>query len=161
LQLFAERGYDGVSMRDLAGALNIQAPSIYSHFASKADLVRSLVLPALNDVNVLMDRAPDGYDSVERRQWLEEYGRWLVRNREACHVALLDPGVRSDPVIGPLSQRSRERVVDLMVQFGAKDDAAARAAKGALVYPAVLCGISEAEIPQLVDAAIRALGVVD
>lgn len=40
---FAERGYHGVSIRDLAGQTGIQAASVYSHFASKEDLLFELV----------------------------------------------------------------------------------------------------------------------
>jgi AcrR family transcriptional regulator len=41
---FAERGYHGVSVRDLAGATGTQAGSFYAHFASKEDLLFELVL---------------------------------------------------------------------------------------------------------------------
>ncbi|MDP9101187.1 MAG: TetR/AcrR family transcriptional regulator [Actinomycetota bacterium] len=41
---FAERGYHGVSIRDLAGQTGIQAASVYAHFASKEDLLFELVI---------------------------------------------------------------------------------------------------------------------
>ena len=45
LGLFAERGYHGVSMRELASATGVTASSLYAHVASKEDLlVRLLVL---------------------------------------------------------------------------------------------------------------------
>jgi AcrR family transcriptional regulator len=40
---FAERGYHGVSVRDLAGAVGIQAGSFYSHFRSKEELLYELI----------------------------------------------------------------------------------------------------------------------
>src|SRR5207253_1956632 len=40
---FAERGYHGVSVRDLAGAVGVKAASVYSHFASKEALLAELV----------------------------------------------------------------------------------------------------------------------
>jgi len=39
LRLFAERGVDGTSIRDIAAAAAITEPAIYRHFASKDDLV--------------------------------------------------------------------------------------------------------------------------
>ncbi len=33
--LFAERGYRGTSMKDIAEALGVRAPSLYNHVASK------------------------------------------------------------------------------------------------------------------------------
>lgn len=40
--LFADRGYDDVSMRDIAAETGIQAASIYNHFPSKQDILRSI-----------------------------------------------------------------------------------------------------------------------
>jgi AcrR family transcriptional regulator len=40
----AERGYHGVSVRDLAGATGVQAASFYAHFGSKEDLLYELCL---------------------------------------------------------------------------------------------------------------------
>jgi AcrR family transcriptional regulator len=43
--MFAKRGFNGVSMRDIADAVDIQPASIYSHFASK-----EAILSAIYDV---------------------------------------------------------------------------------------------------------------
>ena len=42
LRLFAERGVDAVSVRDIAAACGMAAPNLYAHFGSKVDLVREL-----------------------------------------------------------------------------------------------------------------------
>lgn len=44
LQLFADRGYHGVSMRELAAAAGIGTSSLYDHVAAKEDLLRQLIL---------------------------------------------------------------------------------------------------------------------
>ena len=41
LDLFAERGYDGVSIRDIAAAVGIKESSIYKHYASKAEILEN------------------------------------------------------------------------------------------------------------------------
>ena len=46
LSLFAERGLDGTSMRDIARAAGVQEAAIYRHFASKEALARELFLSA-------------------------------------------------------------------------------------------------------------------
>src|ERR1700759_733003 len=38
-RLFAERGYQGTSLADLAEELGVQKPSLYHHIASKEDLL--------------------------------------------------------------------------------------------------------------------------
>lgn len=42
LRLFSDRGYEGVSMRDIASAVGIKAASIYNHFKSKEDIFHSI-----------------------------------------------------------------------------------------------------------------------
>jgi AcrR family transcriptional regulator len=44
LVLFADRGYHGVSMRELAAAAGLPTSSVYAHVASKEDLLRELIL---------------------------------------------------------------------------------------------------------------------
>ena len=39
IELFSERGFDKVSMRDIAGMVGIKAASIYNHFSSKRDIL--------------------------------------------------------------------------------------------------------------------------
>lgn len=46
LILFADRGYHGVSMRDIAQACGIKASSIYAHLPSKEQLLYDLILMA-------------------------------------------------------------------------------------------------------------------
>ena len=44
LALFAERGYHGVSMRELAAATGVTASSLYAHVASKEELLLRLLV---------------------------------------------------------------------------------------------------------------------
>lgn len=43
LSLFAERGFEAVSVQDIAGSVGIKAPSLYKHFQSKQDIFDSCV----------------------------------------------------------------------------------------------------------------------
>lgn len=62
LRLFSERGYEGVSMRDLASEVGIKAASIYNHFSGKEEIFNSLLAEMQNRYEQTVQRAnvPDG-----------------------------------------------------------------------------------------------------
>lgn len=43
LELFAQRGYDGTSVRDIAGAVGIRESSLYNHFSGKRAIFDAIV----------------------------------------------------------------------------------------------------------------------
>lgn len=38
LTLFSQKGYNGVSVREIAGAIGIKESSLYNHFANKQEI---------------------------------------------------------------------------------------------------------------------------
>jgi AcrR family transcriptional regulator len=97
LALFAEKGYEATSMREIAEQLGITKPALYYHFDSKEDIVRSLLadIEAKVDELVAWTRSqPAGPDL--RRQVLERWTdimqahgitafRFVVANRQVVH----------------------------------------------------------------------------
>ena len=43
LTLFAENGYDGTSVEQIASIVGIKAPSLYKHFNGKEDILNALI----------------------------------------------------------------------------------------------------------------------
>ncbi|MEG1168223.1 MAG: helix-turn-helix domain-containing protein [Gordonibacter sp.] len=62
LRLFAERGYEGVGVRDIAEAVGIQPASLYKHYAGKQAIFDAVVerMNAAYDDFVLKLQMPDG-----------------------------------------------------------------------------------------------------
>ena len=57
--LFGDRGYHGVSMRDLAEHLGIAAPSLYKHVASKQQLLFELLDIGMTEYHARLRKAHD------------------------------------------------------------------------------------------------------
>ena len=65
-RLFAERGYHGTSVNDLAVALGIQKSSIYAYINGKADLLAEIALTGAAAFHAALDELPDELTPGER-----------------------------------------------------------------------------------------------
>lgn len=65
-RLFAERGYHGTSIGDLAKALGVQKGSLYAHIASKQDLLHEAVQEGARAFHAALDAVPDDAPPAER-----------------------------------------------------------------------------------------------
>jgi AcrR family transcriptional regulator len=60
--LFAERGYSGTSMRDIAEHLGMTSASLYYHFPAKEELLSALVGPVVEALDRFVERTDDERD---------------------------------------------------------------------------------------------------
>jgi AcrR family transcriptional regulator len=65
-RLFAERGYHGTSLADLAEALGMQKASLYHHIASKEDLLWEVARDGADAFHAALDRVPVDAPAPER-----------------------------------------------------------------------------------------------
>ncbi|WP_433507111.1 TetR/AcrR family transcriptional regulator [Pseudonocardia halophobica] len=88
-RLFRERGYHGVGMRAIAEAADIQAASLYHHFASKEELLLESIYVV--DRDLVVDQLPILEGEGTYRERLERLVRGHVghigANRDAWWVA--------------------------------------------------------------------------
>ena len=65
-RLFAERGYQGTSLADLADELGVQKPSLYHHIASKEDLLWAVASEGAEAFHAALDGVPAAAPVAER-----------------------------------------------------------------------------------------------
>jgi AcrR family transcriptional regulator len=97
LELFAERGYDQTSLREIAERLDVTKAALYYHFKSKEDIVASLFHDVQEEVDKIIEwaekqpRTPQTRQEIVRRYaaMTRAEGSALMRfmqdNRAAVH----------------------------------------------------------------------------
>jgi AcrR family transcriptional regulator len=114
LELFAERGLPQTSLRDIAERLGVTKAALYYHFASREELVASLVRPLVDDFDAYVaDR--EAQDRVDPRALLESYFDLSYKHRRLVQVAIHDLTVLQQLDLVPLFTNWRERLITLLV----------------------------------------------
>jgi TetR/AcrR family transcriptional regulator, cholesterol catabolism regulator len=65
-RLFADKGYQGTSLADLAHELGVQKPSLYHHIASKEDLLWAVAREGAEAFHAALDAVPADARPAER-----------------------------------------------------------------------------------------------
>ena len=117
LGLFAEKGYEATSTRDISGALGITKSALYYHFENKGAIAVSLVEERRHEVDDLIDwiaAQPASPDLLERAalRWVEGAtpGRLQVIRFAHANQPVMKRLVEND------IRSAFERVVDLLVE---------------------------------------------
>lgn len=90
IRLVMERGYDQVSVADIADAANVGRSTFYAHFTDKDDLLRSGIGYLKS---MLIDPSSDGSDPLEFSRFLTEH----LHEQRKLYRAMMRGG--SGPVI--------------------------------------------------------------
>src|SRR6185437_2784224 len=86
-RLFAEKGYHGTSVGDLAEALGVQKGSLYAHIESKADLLWEVARDGAAAFHAALDAVPDEGPVVGRiRQALRGHLRVVAEQLDVATV---------------------------------------------------------------------------
>jgi AcrR family transcriptional regulator len=65
-RLFAEKGYHGTSIGDLAQAMGVQKASLYHHIESKQDLLWEIASEGAESFHAALDAVPETLPAVEK-----------------------------------------------------------------------------------------------
>ena len=122
LTLFAERGYHGTTMNDIAGALGMRAPSLYNHVPSKQEILRDIMVETQVQLLEEFERAVAGAEGPARRlehaieafvlHHLTHRREALIGNRE---ISSLDEPARTQVLDG---RRRHVRAIRALIDEG-------------------------------------------
>lgn len=76
--ILATKGFDLMTMDDVANLIGISKPSLYKHFKSKEDLVGSTMVRLLDGASAQLEQLPDAFSAKEKLSALLE---WALRVR--------------------------------------------------------------------------------
>jgi AcrR family transcriptional regulator len=92
ITLFAEKGYDSVSVRDIGELLDQTGPSIYRHYGSKdellADAVTVVILPMIDALRQIVNSPAPASERLERAIWF--HASFALRHRVYLRVYYRD-----------------------------------------------------------------------
>ncbi|MXX89579.1 MAG: TetR/AcrR family transcriptional regulator [Boseongicola sp. SB0665_bin_10] len=111
LRLFAERGYNAVSMRDLAEAVGMRQGGLYNHFEGKQALLSNLMETHMVALLEARNTAMAGINGTPAR--LEAF----VRHHVAHHLNYPDDVFLAYMEIRSLDPENRARVVALRNRY--------------------------------------------
>ena len=88
LTLFAERGYHGTSMKDIAAALQLQAPSLYNHVTAKQEILRDVMSETMTSlIKIVRSSLTSTTDTVQQlRRAAEAHVRFHARHPREVRV---------------------------------------------------------------------------
>ena len=116
-KLFAQKGYHGTSIGDIAEALGVQKGSLYSHIASKEDLLYEALTEGAAAFHGSLDAIPEDAPVPERiRLALRGHLRVVAEQLEVATVFVQEwrylQGERREEIVAE-RRRYEERIRDL------------------------------------------------
>jgi AcrR family transcriptional regulator len=115
-RLFADKGYQGTSLGDLAAELGVQKPSLYHHIASKEDLLWEVARDGAQAFHAALDGVPEGRAAERIRLALRAHLAVVAAQLDVATVFMREwrflSGERRDAFVGE-RRRYEERIRDL------------------------------------------------
>ena len=116
-KLFAQKGYHGTSIGDIADALGVQKGSLYSHIASKEDLLYETMRDGAAAFHAALDAIPDDLPATEQiRLALRGHLRVVAEQLDVATVFVQEwrylDGPRRDEIVAE-RRRYEQRIRDL------------------------------------------------
>jgi AcrR family transcriptional regulator len=126
-------GPEGLTLNRLAGALEIQPPSLYNHVAGMPGLLRELALLNARQLGERMAEAAVGRAGAEGLEWVADaYRAYIKENPGLYSAGLRSSGAQSqpDPALQSAEERAVRVVLAMLASLGLSGADALHAARG-------------------------------
>ncbi len=157
-ELFVQQGVRNTSLRQISDRLGITKPALYYHFASRDDLIRSIIQPLIDDTEAFLSRCAPG----DPRRLLEDYFDQIWRHREVLIMLIRDPSTLTYLDLTDRVLAWRRTLTGLLT--GGDPSTAARVRATVALGGMSDCAVEHSGLPMeevkraAVDAAMAALG---
>jgi AcrR family transcriptional regulator len=128
--LVNRRGLDGLSMNDLARALNIRTPSLYSHVKGLEDVKRLLALHGLAEMNAVATRVTIGLSGPDAVRALLHAYRDFARKNPGLYAATVPTPPRPDREWNSAAELLKSTFHAALRQYGLCEADAVHALRG-------------------------------
>lgn len=121
LTLFAERGYHGTSMKDIAAALQLRAPSLYNHISTKQEILRDVMAETMTSlIKIVRSAMESTTDTAQQlRRATEAHVRFHARHPREVRVGNYEIPALEQPhrgIITGLRAEYSKMFVDLIAR---------------------------------------------
>ena len=124
--LLEERGMDALTMRDVADAVGVRAPSLYKRVRGRADLFRLILEDVADELTAALDAAAGSGDPVTDLRAMAAVYRRFAHSNPVTYTLLMAP--QAGPDATARSVRSSATLLRVVAELAGQ---AARAARGA------------------------------
>jgi AcrR family transcriptional regulator len=160
-ELFARQGVQRTSLQDIADELGITKPALYYHFSSREDLVRSILVPLIEEGDQFVAEQESRGD-IDVHAVVEGFFDFHYRHRQDLVLVLAELTMLADLGLIDAVLAWRERLGKLV--FGPQPTLA-QAARAVVAFGGLQdCCMHFPDVPYpelrkaSVDAAVAALG---
>ena len=81
MQIFAQKGYEGTTLDEIAKLCNITKPAIYYHFKDKASLYEYILCSQFEEMaKRVLHNTQDGTVEDRLRAYIKSFGQYLIDN---------------------------------------------------------------------------------
>ena len=164
LHLFAERGYAGTSIRDIAEELEITKAAVHYHFPSKEGMIEALLEPFIATFRSLVEQSSPG--PADGRRMLLQVRDVLEAASPLLSVLTGDPSIAA--ACGDLHRQGRQAGEGLALALVGPGASATQLLRAHAALSAFLGGwkhcadggaaVTDAETEVLIEAALACLG---